>query len=584
VQDIILVLGAAALVATLFHLVSLPPIVAFFSAGALIGPSALGWIESPPRIEVMTEVAAVLLMFTIGLEFSLKELSTLKRPLLILGLGQVLGSILIFSGILAFFVNFPTEKAIFWSFIITLSSTAVVIKMLSDHRDFESPHGKSSFAILIFQDFAVIPMILMIPFLARQSGSNVTGLFDSLLPILLLVVIGTGLLYFIGRSVLPKVLHRVVQTKNREVFFFFMVFLVAVLSSAFHFVGLSYSMGAFIAGILLAGSSYGRQATAEFKPLRDAFLGVFFVTVGMLLDLNFLVLNLHKVFVIGTLVLGLKATIIFLLVWLSGSSGSVARTVAIFIFQMGEFSFILADQGFKLGLIQAKELQYFLAVAIISLATTPLVYRLMPFLSDSAFFNRWIPGYIRRLGAFVRTKTLKALGAATLTISGDHKTNPDVVIVGFGVAGRALAKVLVSLKIPYCVIESNGDTVKQFSQAEPIVFGDAASPDILEAAGIMSAKICVIVTSGVSTLAPVLNTLRQLRADIQIIARTNYLLDVEKVRTYSPLSLVVSEFETTLETIVRVLTQCNTDPDLIQEFTEDLRAQLEQHDPSLSLR
>lgn len=548
--------------------------VAFFTAGALIGPSALGWIESPPQVEIMTEGAALILMFTIGLEFSLKELMESRRSLIVLGFGQVVLNLIVFTSLFHIALDFSIEKSIFWSFVVALSSTAVVLKMLSDHRDFESPHGKASFAILLSQDIAVIPMILTIPFL-KSSAQFGSSLAESALPILLLAITVLAILYVVNRFVLPLVLFRVAQTKSREVFFFFIIFLVAIFAMGLHSIGLSYSLGAFIAGMLIAGSAYGRQATAEFVPLRNAFLGIFFVTIGMLLDLRFLIENIHTVLLIGAVILSLKALILFAVVWFSGNSGTVARIVALFLFQMGEFSFILADQGLKLNIIDARELQYFYAVAILSLAFTPFVYRLMPLLNNSEGFQKQIPNWIQWPALNLKIKLAKVLQSPIDTTSHNKHEAVDIVIIGFGVAGRSLAKVLRRLSIPYRIIESNGDTVSQFQGREPILFGDASSLEILESAGIMGAKICVMVTSGISTLEPVLRSVRRLRSEIPVIARTNYLLDMARLKDLPLVELVVSEFETTLETIVRVLTKQGIEPSVIDEFSLHLRKELE---------
>lgn len=564
------------MVATIFYIWKLPPVVAFFTAGALIGPHAFGWVDSSPHIEMMTEGAAILLMFTIGLEFSLPKFMAFRRPLIYLGFGQIILTSFIFSCIFRYAVGFPIEKSIFLSFLVSLSSTAVVLKMLADHRDFETPHGKTAFSVLLSQDIAVIPMIIAIPFLVKMN-ELASSFVESFFPFLILGGLGLGGFYVLNKYVFPALFRKVAQTNSREVFFFSIVFLVAILSGGLHSIGLSYSLGAFIAGMLIAGSAYGKQATADFVPLRDAFLGLFFVTMGTLLDLNFVAANFHKVLAIGFLVLGLKALILFSVVWLSGNSGTVSRVTSLLLFQMGEFSFILADQGFKLNLIGPKELQYFIAVAIISLTLTPIAYRLMPSLSQSEKYRKLVPQRGQNIAHKVRLSYLKIINQAVdvQKISHFEESPVKVLIIGFGVAGRALAKVLKAEGITYRIIETNSETVANYSGSEPIVYGDASSMEMLEKAGAHEAEVCVIVTSGISTLEPVLNSLKSLRPDMPVIARTNYLLDRDRVSKNENLNLVFSELESTLEIIHRSLRWTGVTEEKYQEFAQQLRNELE---------
>ena len=574
-QDLLIVIGAATIVASIFYIWKLPPVVAFFTAGALVGPGGFGWVDSSSHMEMMTEGAAILLMFTIGLEFSLPKFLAFRRPLLYLGFGQIVLTSAVFTLIFLWGFGFPLEKSIFLSFLVSLSSTAVVLKMLADHRDFETPHGKTAFSVLLSQDIAVIPMIVAIPFLVKMNEVT-SSFFESLLPFLVLGGLGLGFFYVLNKFVFPPLFRKVAQTNSREVFFFSIVLLVALLSGGMHAIGLSYSLGAFIAGMFIAGSAYGKQATADFIPLRDAFLGLFFVTIGTLLDFSFVFANFPKILLFGILVLGLKALIIFSVVWLSGNSGTVARISSLLLFQMGEFSFILADQGFKLNLIGPEELQFFIAISIISLTLTPLVYRLMPALSHSERYRKIIPQPGQNAAAKVRKTYLRMINQAVDVQKLDFEDKPvKVLIIGFGVAGRALAKVLKSEDISYRIIETNSETVANFSGVEPIIYGDASSMEILEKGGAETAEVCVIVTSGISTLEPVLASLRRIRSDMPVIARTNYLLDKARVSKSSNVDLVVSEFESTLEVIHRSLQHTGVSEEKFHEFARELRNELE---------
>lgn len=570
--DIIVLLGAATLVAVVFHVWKLPPIVAFFTAGALVGPHGFALIQSPPQVELMTEGAAILLMFTIGLEFSLKTFSEFRRPLILLGAGQVIATVVIFFGLFSSVFGLPFEKALFFSFMTSLSSTAVVLKLLSENRDLETPHGKAGLSILLSQDIAVIPMIITIPFLYKMN-EMAASLLESILPITLIILTVLGALYLLNKYILPMVLVRVAQTKSREVFFFSLVFFVASIAYLMHLIGLSVSLGAFIAGMLIAGSAYGKQATADFVPLRDAFLGLFFVTIGMLLDLGFLFSHLHWILLIGIPLLAIKALIIFLVVWFAGNTGNISRVSSLLLFQLGEFSFILADQGLKLNLLNQMELQYFIAISILSLAITPLVYRYMSLLNNSALFNGLVPKRMSILMYKLRTRYLANIsGNVDLeAISALHSIKPHVLLIGYGVAGRSLAKALKTLETTYSIIEANSETVRAFQNKEPIIYGDASSPEILEQAGIEHCKLAVVVTSGISTLEPVIRSIRKLKEDIPIIARTNYILDLQRIKDIPLTDVIVSELETTLEIVSNTLNKLDTTDETLAELLQELK-------------
>lgn len=568
----LVLLGAAILVATVFHTVKLPPIVAFLTAGVLVGPSGFGLISSIPQVENLTEIAAVLLMFTIGLEFSLKELLHYRRSILILGVGQIFVTIVLFSFLFWLIFSFPLPKAIFLSMLVAPSSTAVVLKLLFDNRDIESPYGKASFSILLLQDMAIIPMIVAVPFLV--SSQSVTTLFlESLFPLILLATLAVVIFYILSKYVLPFVFHRVSQTRNREIFFFSVLFVCMGAAALMHKVGLSVSLGAFIAGMLLAGSSYGKQATAEILPLRDSFLSLFFVAIGMMLDLNFLFTHFHQIFLIGLGVIAIKSLIIFSVIWLTGNSGGVSRSVTALLFQFGEFSFILAELGTKHDLLSESERQTFVAIAITSLALTPFLYAKISWFLHSPFFDKWIPLKLVAKAQSFRLQFQRKISRPLVMeeIVNEKPLQDHVVVIGYGVAGQSLCRVLEHLKASYQVIELNPETVRIHSEKIPIVFGDATNPELLKKVGIERAKLVVIVTSGVNMLEPILHSITQLNPQVKILARTNYLLDLNKLRRFNKVSFITSELEAMLKIIEETLNIFEADSSLNSELVMRIR-------------
>ncbi len=578
IGDSLIMLGAAILVAIAFHSFKLPPIVAFITAGIVIGPSALGLISTSPQVYNITEISAVLLMFTIGLEFSFKDLVRYGRPLMVLGLGQILLTLVFFTAILWFGFDFRPEKAIFFAFLIIPSSTAIVLKLLHDNREFDTPYGRASFSVLLMQDIAVIPMILAIPFLvSRQAAAD--SLVDSIFPLVLLIILALVLLFLISRYALPYLLRVVSRTQSREVFFFTVLFICVGSAALMNRIGLSVSLGAFIAGMLLAGSHYGKQATAEILPLRDSFLSLFFVAVGMMLDVKFLFQHTGSIFLIGVCVFLIKSAILFFLVWLAGNSSGISRAVTGLLFQFGEFSFILAELGRKHSLISDSESQYFVAVGITSLALTPLVYKKLPFLLHGEFWDRVMPTAASKLASGFRNRLRKILrryvpDADMSELTGEKGLAEHVIIIGYGVAGQSLCRVLQHLKIPFQIIELNAETVRINSPSLPILFGDAAHPEILKAAAIDRARLIVAVTSGASMLGPILRSIHHLRPNIPVIARTHYLTDLERLRDHPPTHFVVSESETALKVIDLTLQSFNVEAPLVGDLVTELRKAL----------
>ncbi|OFZ12527.1 MAG: hypothetical protein A2Z20_11480 [Bdellovibrionales bacterium RBG_16_40_8] len=570
----LVLLGAAILVATIFHSMKLPPIVAFISAGVLVGPSGFGLISSMPQVDTLTEIAAMLLMFTIGLEFSFKDLANFRRALLVLGVGQVLLTISLFTILFWLAFSMPIEKAIFVSFLVAPSSTAVVLKLLYDNRDFESPYGKATFSILLLQDLAIIPMIVAIPFLV-STRSVTTSIFDSILPVLLLISL-VGLLFFIlSKYVLPYIFYRVSQTRNREIFFFSVLFIFMGTATLLNTIGLSLSLGAFLAGMLLSGSHYSKQATAEILPLRDSFMSLFFVAIGMMLDLKFLFNNFHQILLLGLLVVALKSLIIFSVTWFSGNTGSVARAVTALLFQFGEFSFILAELGVKNQLLREREQQIFVAISIASLTITPLLYSRLSWFMHNKKLDSSLPASLVSIATSFRERLKTFRRPLNLDeIATEKMIENHVIIIGFGVAGQSLCRVLHHLKIPFQVIEINAETVRIHANQIPIVFGDAANPQLLKKVGIEKARLVVVVTSGINMLEPVYSSIKQLNPTVRVIARTNYIQDLQRFKQVENTKFIVSELETTLKLISETMHEFKIEETLINDVVNELRKEL----------
>ncbi len=560
--ELIILFGAATAVATICHYVRLPTVVGFILAGVLVGPSGLSLVSSLPNADRLAELAVIFLMFSIGLEFPFRRFLDLRREFLKVGLLQVVLTVMVGAMAAKALAGFPLPKALFTGCLIALSSTALVIKLLHDARDVETPYGKSALSILLFQDLAVIPMMLALPLLAGEkiaawslatgalTGAKVLGLF--------------GALWLTGRYIVPFVLDRVVRTRSREVFFFCILFLCFGVAYLFELGGLSVGLGAFAAGMMIAESPYGRQVTSDVVPLRDNFLGLFFASVGMLVDLKFASANLGAILALGVGALVLKTVVTFIIGLANRAPASIAGIVALSTAQIGEFSFVLAQKGVDLGIFTGAENQMFLSVTVLTIAVTPFLFRLAPRIALSQRLAPWKTAASTREGKDVRD-----------TVRTADKATGQTVIIGFGIAGRNMSAAMGALGIPFQVIELNYEVVKELKkEGLPIHYGDATRAEVLEHAGLAHARLVVIAVSGAKIVPAVIAAVRRLRPDVQIIVRAQYLRDLEPLHREPLLDLVVAEVETSVELLARALKVYGVASEDIRRYMHQARQQL----------
>ncbi len=563
--QLLILLGSITVITTLCNLLKLPTIVGFIITGVTIGPFGLGLVPSVPNAEFVAEMAVVFLMFTIGLEFSLKTIISLKREFIRTGLLQVALTI----GVIAFAAskigNFPVEKGVFLGFLIALSSTALVMKLLQDARDLESPYGKSALSILLSQDLVVIPMMLVLPLLAGTNPSEADFSIGTLVKLTGQIIGLVASLWLTSRYLLPLILDQVVATKSREVFFFAIIFFCLGIGYIFQGAGLSLSLGAFAAGLMLAEGPYGRQVTADIVPLRDNFLGIFFASIGMMLDLKFLATHSLEMLALGSSLFLIKALIIFIVAKINRHSNSVSLILGLILAQVGEFSFILAHRGLKLGLLGRVEEQYFLAVSILSMIATPFLFKLAPKLALSEPTTRWMD---------LALSTLKPRVQQSQPKKPSHDSN-HAIIIGFGISGQNLGAAFDSLGIPFKVIELNYQEIKKLQKkGVDIHFGDASRPEVLRHAHIDTASLVIIAISGTKLIGPILRTVRSLRPDVQVIVRAPYVRDLQDLAEESLTDVVVGEIETSVELLARALKVYGISSDEIRQYMEQARNQL----------
>jgi CPA2 family monovalent cation:H+ antiporter-2 len=554
-QDLLLLLLASIPIAFIFNRLRLPTIVGFIITGVLIGPYGLGLIRDVGAIDVLAELGVVLLLFTIGLEFSLRRILEMKR-LFLLGGGLQVALTTLLATLVAYMLGRPIEQAVFFGFLFTLSSTAIVLKSYIDRAEIDAPHGRAGVGILLFQDLSIVPMMLLIPVLSGTQGGSVARIAFTLV-----IAIGAiALIILAARIIVPYLLHHIVSLRSSEVFIISIVVLslgTSWLTSQF---GLSLALGAFIAGIVLSESEYSHQIVADILPFRDVFNSVFFISIGMLLSLSSLAANLLTVLGWVGMLIVVKTLLILAVVRLLGYSMRVSVMAALGLAQIGEFSFILAKTGMAEGLISTTDYQRFLAASIISMIATPFLIKAAPRIAYAAQ-AMFAPG------------SMFEPSVAGFEPS-EAEMRGHVVIVGFGLNGRNLAKVLRRTRVPYVVLELNAENVHYArEQGEPVVYGDATRREVLSHVGGQYARILVLAISDPAATRHTVSLARQLNPDVHIIVRTRYMAEIEDLRALGADEVIPEEFETSIEIFSRVLSEYGIARSVIQRQIAAIRSE-----------
>jgi CPA2 family monovalent cation:H+ antiporter-2 len=551
-RDLVVLFALAIIVVIACFRIRIPPLVGFLITGVLAGPSALKLIQDQHSVETLAEVGVVLLLFSIGLEFSLESLMRLKSVLFAGGGLQVGITCALSAAVAAIYFDLPASQAIFLGILITLSSTAIVLKLLADKAEVDSPQGKVALGILIFQDLCVVPIVIIMPILAGKGGDAGT------IAIQLLkagVMVAGSILA--GRYIVPWVLGQVVRTRSRETFLLVIIILCLGTAWLSSLAGLSLALGAFIAGLVISQSEYSHQALGEIIPFRDAFSSLFLISIGMLLDLGIFARPIPLL--VGVLaIVGVKALVSWGVTLVLGYAYRIAVIVGFCLAQIGEFSFVLAKQGREEGLIDGHVYQLFLAAAVITMIVTPLLKVLAPWVAEKT--SPLVP---KRL---THPKTL-GINPEETSHASDH-----VVIIGYGLNGRNLALALKRVSIPYVVIEMNPETVsKERKRGEPILYGDASTPEILDHAGIRRARVLVIAVSDPSSIRRSTELARRMHPGLHIIVRTRYLQEMKPLMDLGADEVVPEEFETSLEIFSRTLRKLLVPRDVVERFVREAR-------------
>lgn len=550
-RDLVVLLLLALAIALLFQRLRQPSVVGFLVAGVILGPHGLSLIHDVHQVELLAEVGVILLLFTLGLEFSLRALAQLRRQVLLGGNLQVVLTILVTTP-LALFVG-DWRQAVLIGGLATLSSTVIALKLLTDRGEVDTPHGRAAVGILLWQDLLVIPMMLGVQFLAGASAAGAGTTVWSLAGGLLVV----AAILLSARWLIPPFLAEVVRTRRRELFVLTLVLICLGTAWITNRVGLSLALGAFLAGVSVSESEYGAQALSDVLPLRDTFSSLFFISIGMLLDLGFVMR--HPVLVGSTVVIVLVLKILTSLgaVWGLGIGLRSAVLGGFAVAQVGEFSFVLAQVGVAMGLLDTRLYQVFLAVAVTSMVATPFLFAAAGPVADRLLTWR-LPTWLWE------AKRPVPPGAEARA---DH-----VVIGGYGLNGGNLARVLRDVEIPYLILEMNPERVwAARSEGEPIVYGDVARREVLEHLGLERARALVVAISDPASTRRAVAIARAGWPRLTIIVRTRYLTEVEELHRLGANEVVPEEFETSVEIFAKVLATYEVPRKIIAQKIEQVR-------------
>jgi CPA2 family monovalent cation:H+ antiporter-2 len=539
-QSVALVLAAAVIAYACFR-IGLVPIVGFLVAGVVIGPHGVGLVQDQEMVDAAAEVGVMFLLFTIGIEFSLEKLGRIKR--LIFGGGglQVVSASLVMMALLVLF-GVEWRAGLFTGFLVALSSTAIVLKLLADRLETNSAHGQVALGLLIFQDLAVIVMVLLVPMLAGGGGSAgaigwALGKAGAIIALVLIV----------ARRVMPVVLEQVARTCSPELFLLSVIAICFGTAFLTNLAGVSLSLGAFLAGLVVSESRFSEHALGEILPLQILFSAAFFVSVGMLLDLGFLVTHLPLVLIAVAVVLLVKALTTGGSVLALGYPLPVAAASGLMLAQVGEFSFVLERAGRALGLTPAglgtDGSQVFIASTVLLMVATPLLTSL-----GVAFGQR--VGHLEEVR--VEKKTPESTAYTGLE---NH-----VIVAGYGDAARRLVRVLHGSHIPYVITTLNPAGANE-AEADglPVLRGDATKLHTLQLVGVDHAKLLVIADDDPGTARRIAAVARTTNPTMRILVRTAYVAEVEALAAVGVDRVIAEELESVVQLFTDVMRTYNID-------------------------
>ena len=522
-QLVLILLAVAVCVVVLCRILRLPAILGYLIVGILIGPHALGWIPDAPQTRHLAEFGVVFLMFSIGLEFSLARLRSMQRVVFGLGTAQVAATILLVM-LTSLLFGLDWRAGLALGGVLAMSSTAIVSKMLVERAELSAPHGQKIMGVLLFQDLAVVLLIIVIPALASEPGDLPATLAVALLKA---AVVLSALLFF-GQHLLRPWFHLVARQKSSELFMLNVLLFTLGLAWLTELAGLSLALGAFAAGMLISETEYRYQVEADIKPFRDVLLGLFFVTIGMLLDLGSVLGGLGWIVLVLLILLPFKAVVVALLArWLDADWGTAIRS-GLGLAQAGEFGFVLLTLAGGVNLLPPAVMQNVLAAMLISMLIAP-------------FLIQHAEAIVRRISPaewMNRAMQLHQVSVQSMAV------DAHIIICGYGRSGQALANFMGQEHIHFIALDLDSRRVREAAAAgENVVFGDAAKREVLLAAGLMRAKTLVITYDDKHSALKILHHVQELRPDLPVIVRTADETHIEALKQAGAAEVVAEVLE-----------------------------------------
>jgi len=551
IKDLAILLLVSLPINILFHRIKLPSVMGFLIAGVLIGPNTLQLIGDPESVRQLAEIGVILLLFVIGLEFSLQHM--LRDLKVLLGVGSLqLG----LTGLAAFFIlqswGVAAHQAILFALLIPLSSTAIVLKMITDRAEIDTQHGRICIGTLLFQDLCVVPMILIIPLLSQTADLSSLDLGLAMIKSIA-AVLG---IFFLARMIVPRSLGMIAQMGSKEHLTLFVILIILGTAWVSESMGLSLAMGAFIAGIIISESEYSHQIILDILPLKDYFGSIFFISVGMLLETQVFFASAFWYLGLAVVVIAVKAALAFSASLALKKSFRLSFIVGLRLAQVGEFSLLLANLALDRDIFINEQYQSFLIVSILTMLAAPLLIQLSA-------------------GVAMKLDSLFGPGSAMM----EEKDAPEkdaltghVIIAGFGLVGRNLSRVLKETNTPFVVLEMDGERIRLALNEDVVaLYGDATHRDTLIRAGVKRARMMVFALSDHLAAEQGVRLARKLNPDIYILARVRYASQVENLNMAGANQVIPEEFETSVEIFSRVLREYRIPNNIIEQQVELVR-------------
>jgi len=525
-QSVLVLLATAVLVVVVFRSIRLPPLLGYLIVGVAIGPHALAWIPDTAEARELAEIGVVFLMFSIGLEFSLPKLVTMRRLVFGLGAAQVLATMLIVWGC-AVALGVDWRAGLILGGVLAMSSTAILARLLAERLELNSPHGRQIIGVLLAQDLAVVPLLILVPALAPGAGDLAANLGLALAKAAVVLT----LLLFLGQRLMRGWFHLVARQKSSELFMLNVLLITLGLAYVTEVAGLSLALGAFIAGALISETEYRYQVEVDIKPFRDVLLGLFFVTIGMLLDLRVVVEQAPSVFLVLAALLVMKALLIFGLSLAFGTGSAAALRTGLTLAACGEFGFVLLARADALALVDVQVAQPVLAAMLLSMLAAPFIVDKSESIARSWSRSDWMH----------RAMELHNIAVKSMA------TDQHAVICGYGRSGQNLARLLEKESIPFIALDVDPQRIREAAAAgESVVFGDAARREVLVAAGLLRARVLAITYSDTASALRILGLVQELRPGLPVVVRTVDDADIDQLKAAGAAEVVAEIMEGSL--------------------------------------